>query len=132
MLGEREMNIEKIIAKTTPFDPADYLTTQSSMQSFLRAVMSSRKKDKENLCNAFRVLVRAGCLNNPEKKEYFTAFSEPLLQEGTPEALRKIAHVLGLKVPSNFGKPIKRKSKASVVYMNFTPQQTQHLNVKNG
>ncbi|MBO6086429.1 MAG: hypothetical protein J6P19_08565 [Acetobacter sp.] len=126
------MNIEKIIAKTTPFDPADYLNSQNKMQGFLTLAMRNRKRNKKGLCEAFKVVVRAGCLNNPEKKEYFTAFSEPLLQEGTPEALRKIAQVLGLKVPSSFGKPIRRKRKASVVYMNFTPQQTQHLHVQAG
>ena len=125
------MNIEKIIAKTTPFDPADYLNSQNKMQGFLTLAMRNRKRNKKGLCEAFKVVVRAGCLNNPEKKEYFTAFSEPLLQEGTPEALRKIAQVLGLKVPSSFGKPI-IKSKSSVVYMNFTPQQTQHLHVQVG
>ena len=102
------MSAEKIIIKTTPFDPATYLTSQNGMQAFLRAVISSRKKDKENLCDAFRTLVRASGLNNPEKKEHFDALSEPLLQEGSPESLRKIAHLLGLKVPSNFGKPVKR------------------------
>ena len=71
-------------------------------------------------------------MNNPEKKELFIEESKPLLQEGTPEALRKVADVLGLKVPSNFGKPIRRKSKASVVYKNFTPQQTQHINAYAG
>ena len=101
------------------------------MQEFLTIAIKSRKRNKKRLCEAFKVVVRAGCLNNPEKKEYFTAFSEPLLQEGTPEALRKIAQVLGLKVPSSFGKPI-RKSKSSVVYMNFTPQQTQYLHVQVG
>ena len=126
------MNIEKIIAKTTPFDPADYFNSQNKMQGFLTLAMRNRKRNKKGLCEAFKVVVRAGCLNNPEKKEYFTAFSEPLLQEGTPEALRKIAQVLGLKVPSSFGKPIRRKSKANVVYMNFTPQQTQHLHAYAG
>ena len=125
---ERELIITEDDLKMRPFDPANYLNSFDKMQKFLKIAIRNRKRNKKGLCEAFKIVVRAGCLNNPEKKEHFIEESEPLLQEGTPEALRKVADVLGLKVPSNFGKPIRRKSKASVVYKNFTPQQTQHIN----
>ncbi|MBO6035709.1 MAG: hypothetical protein J6V89_05830 [Acetobacter sp.] len=102
------MNIEKIIAKTTPFDPADYLTSKSIMQAFLRTVISSRKKDKENLYDAFRTIVRATYLNNPNNKKEELESLFALLQERTPEAFRKIAERLELKLPTSFGES-KRK-----------------------
>jgi hypothetical protein len=111
----------------------NYLNSFDKMQKFLKIAIRNRKRNKKGLCEAFKVVVRAGCLNNPEKKELFIEESEPLLQEGTPEALRKVAGVLGLKVPSNFGKPVRRKSKDSVVFTNYTQQQkTQHINAYAG
>ena len=120
--------------KVRAFDPANYLKSQNDMQEFLTLSIKSRirEKDKEGLCRAFGVIVRASGLNNPERKEQLTAFSEPLLQEGTPEALRKIAHVLGLKVPASFGKPMKRQKKAHVAYTNLTPKETYQPHVHVG
>ena len=130
---ERELSITEDDLKTRPFDPANYLNSFDEMQEFLTIAIKSRKRNKKRLCEAFKVVVRAGCLNNPEKKEHFIEESEPLLQEGTPEALRKVADVLGLKVPSNFGKPIRKKNKDSVVFTNYTQQQkTQHINAYAG
>ena len=130
---ERELIITEDDLKMRPFDPANYLNSFDKMQKFLKIAIRNRKRNKKGLCEAFKVVVRAGCLNNPEKKEHFIEESEPLLQEGTPESLRKVADVLGLKVPSNFGKPIRRKSKASVVFTNYTQQQkTQHINAYAG
>ena len=130
---ERELNITEDDLKMRPFDPANYLNSFDKMQMFLTIAMRNRKRNKKRLSEAFKVVVRAGCLNDPEKKDYFIEKSEPLLQEGTPEALRKVAAVLGLKVPSNFGKPVRRKSKDSVVFTNYTQQQkTQHINAYAG
>ena len=107
---EEDFNITDDDLRIIPFDPANYLNSFDEMQEFLTIAIKSRKRNKKRLCEAFKVVVRAGCLNNPEKKELFIEESKPLLQEGTPEALRKVADVLGLKVPKSFLKMRKNKN----------------------
>ena len=107
---EEYFNITDDDLRTIPFDPADYLNSKNKMQEFLNIAIRKRKRNKKGLCEAFKIVVRASCLNNPKKKDYFIKESEHLLQEGTHEALRKVADLLGLKVPKSFLKMRKNKN----------------------
>lgn len=69
LYGGNKDDQDRDIKKTS--DIADNLKmekSKSSMQAFLSALISSRKKDKENLYDAFRVLVSASCIYNHNKK----------------------------------------------------------------
>ena len=65
---EETKHFTKEDLETRPFDPANYLNNQNDMQEFLTLAIRNRKRNKRALCEAFKVVVRAGALNNPEKK----------------------------------------------------------------
>lgn len=96
--------------KTSPFDPAEYISDTASMQDLLDVTLEDRGNDLHSVGFTLDVLFRAWALTELERKTELdrSELNQILLGAGnpTPEILTKIAEALGLKMPAHFGKNI--------------------------
>ena len=96
--------------KTSPFDPAEYISDTASMQDLLDVTLEDRGNDLHSVGFTLDVLFRAWALTELERKTELdrSELNQILLGAGnpTPEILTKIAEALGLKMPDHFGKNI--------------------------
>ena len=101
---------EKKGLKTSPFDPAEYISDTASMQDLLDVTLEDRGNDLHSVGFTLDVLFRAWALTELERKTELdrSELNQILLGAGnpTPEILTKIAEALGLKMPAHFGKNI--------------------------
>lgn len=101
---------EKKGLKTSPFDPAEYISDTASMQDLLDVTLEDRGNDLHSVGFTLDVLFRAWALTELERKTELdrSELNQILLGAGnpTPEILTKIAEALGLKMPDHFGKNI--------------------------
>ena len=101
---------EKKGLKTSPFDPAEYISDTASMQDLLDVTLEDRGNDLHSVGFTLDVLFRAWALTELERKTELdrSELNQILLGAGnpTPEILIKIAEALGLKMPAHFGKNI--------------------------
>ena len=101
---------EKKGLKTSPFDPAEYISDTASMQDLLDVTLEDRGNDLHSVGFTLDVLFRAWALTELERKTELdrSELNQILLGSGnpTPEILTKIAEALGLKMPAHFGKNI--------------------------
>ena len=99
---------EKKGLKTSPFDPAEYISDTASMQDLLDVTLEDRGNDLHSVGFTLDVLFRAWALTELERKTELdrSELNQILLGAGnpTPEILTKIAEALGLKMPAHFGK----------------------------
>ena len=99
---------EKKGLKTSPFDPAEYISDTASMQDLLDVTLEDRGNDLHSVGFTLDVLFRAWALTELERKTELdrSELNQILLGAGnpTPEILTKIAEALGLKMPDHFGK----------------------------
>ena len=101
---------EKKGLKTSPFDPAEYISDTASMQDLLDVTLEDRGNDLHSVGFTLDVLFRAWALTELERKTELdrSELNQILLGAGnpTPEILTKIAEALSLKMPAHFGKNI--------------------------
>ena len=122
---------EKKGLKTSPFDPAEYISDTASMQDLLDVTLEDRGNDLHSVGFTLDVLFRAWALTELERKTELdrSDLNQILLGAGnpTPEILTKIAEALGLKMPAHFGKNLSHQPQTHRGSSTFYPHhQTEH------
>ncbi|MBQ5497103.1 MAG: helix-turn-helix domain-containing protein [Acetobacter sp.] len=114
---------EKKGLKTSPFDPAEYISDTASMQDLLDVTLEDRGNDLHSVGFTLDVLFRAWALTELERKTELdrSELNQILLGAGnpTPEILTKIAEALGLKMPDHFGKNLPHQPQTHIESQTF-------------
>ena len=121
------MTNEEKALKTSPFDPAEYISDTASMQDLLDVTLEDRGNDLHSVGFTLDVLFRAWALTELERKTELdrSELNQILLGAGnpTPEILTKIAEALGLKMPDHFGKNLPHQPQTHIGSSTFYQHQ---------
>ena len=126
---------EKKCLKTSPFDPAEYISDTASMQDLLDVTLEDRGNDLHSIGFTLDVLFRAWALTELERKTELdrSELNQILLGAGnpTPEILTKIAEALGLRMPADFrerfGLQPEKSVKTSIPYTPHKQTEQPHV-----